>query len=83
MTVLPTSTVGPLRMHLAKLHLRFERQRGAGEPGVSLPTAPASKFPNYSRQRGWHYIFPACIVACAISRFAPCRYTVGHLRFSH
>jgi hypothetical protein len=32
-TVLPTSIVGPLRMHLAKLHLRFERQRGAGEPG--------------------------------------------------
>jgi site-specific recombinase XerD len=29
-TVLPGSIIGPLRMHLAKLHVRFEQQRKAG-----------------------------------------------------
>jgi site-specific recombinase XerD len=32
-TVLPASILDPLRVHLAKLHIRFERQRKSGEPG--------------------------------------------------
>jgi integron integrase len=58
-TVLPTSIVEPLRVHLAKLHIRFEQQRRSGEPGVSLPTALGRKFPNSSTQWGWQYVFPA------------------------
>jgi integron integrase len=58
-TVLPTTVVDPLRVHLAKLHVRFEQQRRAGEPGVSLPTALARKFPTLSRQWGWQYVFPS------------------------
>jgi integron integrase len=58
-TVLPTAILNPLRIHLAKLHLRFHQQRGSGEPGVTLPAALARKFPNYSKQWGWQYIFPA------------------------
>jgi integron integrase len=58
-TVLPTSILNPLRIHLAKLHLRFKQQRHSGEPGVSLPTALARKFPNYSLQWGWQYVFPS------------------------
>jgi integron integrase len=58
-TVLPASIVDPLRVHLAKLHLRFEQQRRSGEPGASLPSALAYKYPNSSRQWGWQYIFPA------------------------
>jgi integron integrase len=58
-TVLPTSIGDPLRVHLAKLHLRFEQQRRAGEPGVSLPAALARKFPNSSTQWGWQYVFPS------------------------
>jgi integron integrase len=58
-TVLPTSIVDPLRAHLAKLRIRFEQQRRSGEPGASLPSALARKFPNTSRQWGWQYIFPA------------------------
>jgi integron integrase len=58
-TVLPTSIVDPLRAHLAKLHIRFEQQRRAGEPGASLPVALARKFPNSSLQWGWQYVFPA------------------------
>jgi integrase len=34
-TVLPASILDPLRVHLAKLHIRFEQQRRSGEPGVS------------------------------------------------
>jgi integrase len=34
-TDLPVSILDPLRVHLAKLHIRFERQRRSGEPGVS------------------------------------------------
>jgi hypothetical protein len=58
-TVLPTSIVDPLRAHLAKLHIRFEQQPRAGEPGASLPVALARKYPNSSRQWGWQYVFPA------------------------
>ncbi|MDP9008339.1 MAG: integron integrase [Pseudomonadota bacterium] len=58
-TVLPTSVVEPLRVHLAKLHARFEQQRRAGEPGASLPGALARKFPTFSSQRGWQYVFPS------------------------
>jgi integron integrase len=58
-TVLPASVLGPLRIHLAKLHLRFKQQRRGGEPGVSLPNALVRKFPNYSTQWGWQYVFAA------------------------
>ena len=58
-TVLPKSTVDPLRLHLAKLHLRFNQQRASGDPGVTLPAALAQKFPQYAKQWGWQYIFPA------------------------
>jgi integron integrase len=58
-TVLAASIEGPLRMHLEKLRLRFERQRRAGEPGVTLPAALGRKFPCASRQWGWQYVFPA------------------------
>jgi integron integrase len=58
-TVLPASIVDPLRVHLAKLHLRFNQQRGSNDPGVSLPSALAHKFPHYGKQWGWQYVFPA------------------------
>lgn len=58
-TVLPGSILHPLRMHLRKLHLRFEQQRAAGAPGVSLPAALTRKFPDASIQWGWQYVFPA------------------------
>jgi integron integrase len=58
-TVLPASVLSPLRIHLAKLHLRFKQQRRGGEPGVSLPNALVRKFPNYSMQWGWQYVFAA------------------------
>ena len=58
-TVLPSSILNPLGMHLAKLRLRFDQQRKAGDPGVSLPDALAHKFPDYATQWGWQYVFTA------------------------
>ena len=58
-TVLPTSIMQTLRVHLEKLHLRFNQQRASGDPGVSLPSSLVRKFPHYSKQWGWHYLFPS------------------------
>ena len=58
-TVLPGTILHALRVHLQKLHVRFEQQRAAGAPGVSLPTALMRKYPNASTQWGWQYVFPA------------------------
>jgi integron integrase len=58
-TVLPDSLVAPLREHLSKLYDRFGRQRKLGEPGVSLPTAFARKYPRAATQWGWQWVFPA------------------------
>ncbi len=59
LTVLPESIVAPLREHLSELFDRFERQRRANEPGVTLPGAFERKFSNASIQWGWQWLFPA------------------------
>jgi integron integrase len=58
-TVLPESLVAPLRVYLAKMFDRFERQRRFREPGVWLPTALVSKYPSAAVQWGWQWVFPA------------------------
>lgn len=58
-TVLPAALMAPLREHLAKLSDRFQRQRQLGEPGVSLPTALARKYPKAPTVWGWQWVFPA------------------------
>jgi len=49
-TVLPGTILHALRVHLQKLHVRFEQQRAANAPGVSLPNALMRKYPNASIQ---------------------------------
>jgi integron integrase len=58
-TVLPGTILHALRVHLQKLHVRFEQQRATDAPGVSLPAALMLKHPNASTQWGWQYVFPA------------------------
>jgi len=58
-TVLPEAVIAPVREHLAKLFDRFRRQRKLREPGVSLPTAIARKYPNAATAWGWQWVFPA------------------------
>ena len=58
-TVLPAALVAPLREHLGKLFDRFEQHRKSREPGVSLPTALARKYPTAAIQWGWQWVFPS------------------------
>ncbi len=58
-TVLPVTIVAAVREHLEKLFARFERHRKLGEPGVSLPTALARKYPSAATEWGWQWVFPA------------------------
>ena len=58
-TVLPSRVVPSLRVHLAKLRVRFAQQRRREEPGVWLPTAIARKYPSASTEWGWQWVFPA------------------------
>lgn len=75
-TVLPTSILDPLRVHLAKLRIRFEQQRRAGEPGASLPQALARKFPAFSSQWGWQYVFPSASLCKDVYTGKPIRHHV-------
>jgi integron integrase len=58
-TVLPSRVVPSLQVHLSKLRARFEQERRLREPGVSLPTAIARKYPSAPTQWGWQWVFPA------------------------
>jgi integrase len=58
-TVLPATIIGSLQDHLAKLHSLFVQHRRLGEPGVSLPTAFARKYPHAATEWGWQWVFPA------------------------
>jgi integrase len=44
-TMLPAALAVPLRAHLSRLRARYEDERRRGQPGVSLPTALARKYP--------------------------------------
>ena len=63
-TLLPASLAEPLRAHLE--HVRGLRavdlSLGFGE--VPLPAALARKYPNASRDWGWHWVFPASTRFC-------------------
>jgi integron integrase len=75
-TVLPASVVDPLRTHLAKLRVRFEQQRRAGEPGASLPGALGRKFPAFATQWGWQYIFPSASLCRDVYTGNPIRHHI-------
>lgn len=52
-TMLPESTVEPLKLHLAKVKLLHAQDVAAGVAGVYLPFALAKKYPNAGREWGW------------------------------
>ncbi len=58
-TVVPVALIDPLRLHLTRLSVRFERERRRGAPGVSLPLSVSHKYPARAMLWGWHYLFPA------------------------
>jgi integron integrase len=58
-TMLPAALAVPLRGHLSRLRAWYEDERRRGQPGVSLPTALARKYPQGGTQWGWQYLFPS------------------------
>lgn len=58
-TILPKSLEEPLRLHLAEVKVKHQRDLAEGFGTVHLPYALERKYPNASREWGWQYVFPA------------------------
>lgn len=58
-TMLPSSSIEPLRLHLEQVKALHEKDLGAGFGCVYLPFALERKYPGACREWGWQYIFPA------------------------
>ena len=58
-TMLPAAALEPLRKHLDRVKLQYQRDLEQGQGGASLPNALEKKYPNASREWGWQFIFPA------------------------
>ena len=58
-TVLPTSLIKPLSLHLKRVRSIHDRDLKDGFGRTSLPWALCRKYPNANRQWGWQYVFPA------------------------
>ena len=58
-TVLPSSTVEPLRTHLERVSIQHREDLRRGFGSVEMPGALAQKYPNAQYEWGWQYVFPA------------------------
>lgn len=58
-TVLPTSAVEPLRLHLAKVRAQHDQDLAHGFGSVEMPGLLAKKYPRAEYEWGWQYVFPA------------------------
>lgn len=58
-TMLPQGLVEPLRRHLARRKLEYERDSDAGTASVYLPEALARKYPAAATSWIWQYVFAA------------------------
>jgi integron integrase len=58
-TMLPENLVDPLRQQLAKARLAFDADRSQNLPGVHLPYALETKYPNAGKSWPWFWVFPA------------------------
>ena len=57
--LLPASCVAPLKQQLQASKLLFDQDRAEDRPGVFMPDALDSKYPNAGKEWGWHWVFPA------------------------
>jgi integron integrase len=62
-TLLPTSVVEPLRKHLGRVKVGYQRDLEQGQGGASLPNALEKKYPNAPKEWGWQFVFPASKLA--------------------
>jgi len=58
-TMLPESLEEPLKRHLERAKQLHEQDRAAQLPGVWLPRALATKYPNAGKQWAWQWVFPS------------------------
>jgi integron integrase len=58
-TVLPKSLEEPLRLHLAEVKVKHQKDLAEDFGTVHLPYALERKYPNANRDWGWQYVFPA------------------------
>lgn len=58
-TVLPSSVVDPLRLHLRRVEVQYEEDLRIGRGSVEMPYALGLKYPNAQYEWGWQYVFPA------------------------
>lgn len=58
-TILPTSVIIPLRLHIAKVKAQHDQDLATGYGSVELPGLLAKKYPSAQYEWGWQYVFPA------------------------
>ncbi len=58
-TMLPTSVVDPLKLHLDKVKALHQQDLANGLGEVYLPYALGKKYPGAGREWGWQYVFPS------------------------
>jgi len=58
-TVIPERMIEPLQEHLRALNAWFHRERQAGTPGASMPTALKRKYPEGPVSWPWQWLFPS------------------------
>jgi len=56
---LPEATVEPIKAHLRRVHVLFDKDRERGLGEVYLPDALERKYPNASREWIWQFVFPS------------------------
>ncbi|NNC77310.1 MAG: integron integrase [Woeseiaceae bacterium] len=72
-TILPGSLIEPIEKQLEWVKGLLERDKAAGRPGVSLPTAIQRKYEGASLSWTWQYLFPS-------SKYALIRRNNGYRR---
>jgi integron integrase len=63
-TMLPTSTVEPLRVQLQRVRLLHQADLKAGLGRVEIPFALDRKYPRAATEWGWQYVFPSSRRSC-------------------
>ncbi|MBF7731315.1 integron integrase [Pseudomonas sp. N040] len=58
-TVLPTSVIPALQVHLDKVRSLHKRDLAEGFGRTNLPFALARKYPNAAAEWGWQFVFPS------------------------
>lgn len=58
-TVLPKSTIEPLKLHLAKVKAQHDQDMANGFGSVEMPGLLSKKYPNAEYTWAWQYVFPA------------------------